>query len=162
MIRHSQRGFSLLELMIVVAIILIISAIAIPNFFRARQNAYEASAAGFLHTLQAEQLSYRTTTGAYAKSFSELPGLGGTPASSDPGGGAAGGASGGSLTSGGPTSSIIRNSYIFTLTPGNDEQWSCAAEPVFDRTNGSYFYTDESGVLRSAKGMTATNSSHVQ
>src|SRR3954468_7444484 len=70
--RNSQSGFSLLELMIVIAIITVISAIAIPNLLRARQHAYEASAAGFMHSVQADQLAYRTTHGTYASSFSQL------------------------------------------------------------------------------------------
>lgn len=171
MIRHSHRGFSLLELMVVVAIIMILGAIAIPNFFRARQNAYEASAAGFLHTLQTEQIAYRASNGSYATSFSQLPGLGGTPVDPSSAGGAGGpqGNQGGSgaggyatSTSGAPTSTIIRDSYIFTLTSVNDEQWFCTADPILDRYNGRYFYTDESGVVRSAKGTPAANSGYLQ
>ena len=53
-----QRGFSLIELLIVVAIILIIAAIAIPNFLKSRINANEASAVASLRTIGSAQITY--------------------------------------------------------------------------------------------------------
>ena len=47
-----QKGFSLIELLIVVAIILIISAIAIPNLLRSKMAANEASAIGFVASVK--------------------------------------------------------------------------------------------------------------
>jgi len=52
------RGFSLIELLIVVAIILIIAAIAIPNLLRARQSANESSAASAVRSITAAETSY--------------------------------------------------------------------------------------------------------
>jgi type IV pilus assembly protein PilA len=56
-----QNGFSLIELLIVVAIILIIAAIAIPNLIAARMSANEASAVQSLRTIQSAETAYATS-----------------------------------------------------------------------------------------------------
>src|ERR1700744_5120756 len=70
--RNKQKGFSLIELLIVVAIILIIAAIAIPNLLRSKMAANEASAVGSVRTLNTACVSYSTTYGTYPTSLSNL------------------------------------------------------------------------------------------
>jgi type IV pilus assembly protein PilA len=69
-----QRGFSLIELLIVVAIILIIAAIAIPNLLAARVQANEASAVATLRTLNTAEQNYQIIYNSYADNLSKLGG----------------------------------------------------------------------------------------
>jgi type IV pilus assembly protein PilA len=79
--RKAQNGFSLIELLIVVAIILIIAAIAIPNLLRSRQSANQASAVANLRTISTASVSYWVTySNGYPPSLASLGGPVGAPA----------------------------------------------------------------------------------
>jgi type IV pilus assembly protein PilA len=67
-----QAGFSLIELLIVVAIILIIAAIAIPNLIRSRISANEASCVATLRTLNTSQVLYQTSYGSFSPNLVDI------------------------------------------------------------------------------------------
>ena len=146
--QNQKRGFSLIELLIVVAVILIIAAIAIPNLLRSRIAANEASVVGSLRTLNTSEVTYNTTYPAvgFACSLSLLgPPASGTTASSSAAGlidsNLAGGAKSG-------------YSFVFlntTCTPSNgvNTTYDIGTSPQTPGVTGQrYFCSDLSGVIQ--------------
>jgi type IV pilus assembly protein PilA len=151
--RNKQKGFSLIELLIVVAIILIIAAIAIPNLLRSKMAANEASAVGSIRTLNTASVEYSTSYGGYPPSIASLGPI----------------ASGGTASSGladlvdSVLASGIKSGYSFTWSKGaadanlNLLNYSLTAQPTSPGTTGQrYFYSDQSGVIRANSAGAAT------
>ncbi len=152
--RSKQKGFSLIELLIVVAIILIIAAIAIPNLLRARIAANEASAVSSLRTMNTADITYNSTYGVYSPDLSSMgPSNGATPTSTTadlldqvlaPAGGA---------------SVSTKSGYNFTYATASGGYTINAAPVSLNQTGVRYFFTDQSGVLRFNVGAAATSGS---
>jgi prepilin-type N-terminal cleavage/methylation domain-containing protein len=83
-VRNREKGFSLIELLIVVAIILIIASIAIPSLLNAKRSANEASAANSIRTISSAQISYNSAYPmvGFAGTLAVLGGTNCTPPSS--------------------------------------------------------------------------------
>ena len=143
-----QKGFSLIELLIVVAIILIIAAIAIPNLLRSKMAANEASAVGSIRTINTAQVTYSNTYGTGYTTLAQL---------STPAAGCAGATSvlsclidsnlGGGTKSGYNFTSVAAGGGGLTTNPFTT--FNTSANPVVvDQTGHSSFCADESGVIR--------------
>ena len=152
--RH--KGFSLIELLIVVTIILIISAIAIPNLMKSKMSANETAAVGALKALTESAVMYSNSYGGFPHSISNLGPSGGGPVSSS--------AAADLIDSGLATG--VKSGYKFTFTvvatdpAGNVVSYAITAVPVTPGSTGQKaYYTDESGTIRVSNSGTADSSS---
>ena len=143
-----QKGFSLIELLIVVAIILIIAAIAIPNLIKSKMAANEASAVGSLRTVTTANIAYSTACPAvgFASALANLNTGTGCPQASNEIDNA---------LSTGVKSGYSFNGYTSTGTPAT--QFSVNADPLTTSSGTRHFFVDESGVIRSNSTAAATN-----
>ena len=136
-LQRRRRGFSLIELLIVIAIILIIITIALPRFSSAQRYAKETAALGAIRTIHTVQVQYYSQYGKYATSLTEL----GPPTS-----GASSPAAAELIDS--TLASGEKGGYKFTLS-ANGGGYVINAMPVAFGVSGSRtFYSDQSMVLR--------------
>ena len=139
-------GFSLIELLIVVAVILIIAAIAIPNFLRARMAANEAATVSSCRNITTAEVVYSTT---YGRGFSQTLAQLGPPAAGAPATANRASLLDEILTSG--TKHGYNFSYV-AFDTNNDcvyEAFTLNANPSnFGKSGSRYFFTDQTGVIR--------------
>ncbi len=132
-----EFGFSLIELLIVIAIILIILAVAMPKLQKSRQYASEMAALQAIKTIHIAQTQYYSTYNKYAESLAAL----GPPTS-----GAEGPAASGLIQE--DLASGEKQGYKFTLTP-TPGGYVINANPIAFGTSGSRtFYSDQSMAIR--------------
>jgi prepilin-type N-terminal cleavage/methylation domain-containing protein len=149
---RKQKGFSLIELLIVVAIILIIAAIAIPNLLRARMSANEASAVGSLRTLNTAEVTYNTS---YNGVFATLTQLGPADATCSAGASASNACLIDNVLAN-AAASPGKSGYLFTIDASVNTTYTSNADPVvFGQTGARHFFSDPSGVIRSENTNTA-------
>jgi type IV pilus assembly protein PilA len=139
-----QRGFSLIELLIVVAIILIIAAIAIPNLLRARISANESAAVGNLRALNTAAVTYATSypSVGFATTLVNMAGNcnGVVPTSMNA-----------CLIDNGLAAATAppgKSGYVFTYA-GTTGTYTTTADPVAPgKTGVKHFFTSDDGIIR--------------
>lgn len=140
-IRRDRRGFSLVELLIVIAIILIIAAIAVPKLNRTRMQAQEMAAIRHVVAIHQAETQYYSTYGKFAESLTQLG-----PATGEAPGPAAADLLPDDLAKG------EKGGYKFTIT-GSPTGYTVNANPVaFNNTGTRTFFSDQTLVIRQNYG----------
>ncbi len=138
MVMKSERGFSLIELLVVVGILMIISAIAIPGLRKARNNANSGSAIQSLRTLTTAEHLYERRFHQYATLAQLVPE--------------------GTIDT--HLGTGLKSGYSFTLTlSAGNQNFSCTATPLDDPPNMPHYFVDQTGVIRYNDGAPANASS---
>jgi prepilin-type N-terminal cleavage/methylation domain-containing protein len=134
---NRRKGFTLIEMLIVVAIVLIIAAVALPRLDKARMQTYETACIQEIKTLHTAQAQYLSQFGRFATKLEELgPPTGGQtgPAAAD--------LVQGDLAKG------QKSGYNFTLTGGPAGYTIVAVPTVFNSTGRRTFFSDQTLVIR--------------
>ncbi len=138
-----ERGFTLMEMVIVMALILIIAAVTIPSMIDAKMNADETSAVGCIRAINTAEVSYQAVYGGYADSLANLGGAEPCTKSAE-----TACLLDDSLTGG------VKAGYKFVAvgknpSGGTNSTYVVAAAPeVFDHTGKRLFCSTEKGVIR--------------
>ncbi len=142
--KRSSRGFSLIELLIVVAVILVIVSIAVPNFIRSKMRANETGAVANLRTISTAEVVYSTTYGVgFAPSLTALGGNAVIPDATQAG-----------LIDqvlGSGAKSGYQYTYAVTGSDSNGHvvSYTINADPLTPGISGDrHFYTDETDLVR--------------
>jgi len=135
--KKARRGFSLIELLIVIAIILVIVTIAVPQYNKQMMSAHETAAIQAIQTIHAVETQYYSQFGRYATSLAEL----GPPAS-----GAAGPAAADLISR--DLAEGRKSGYIFTVAATPTGYAISAVPEAFNSSGRRTFYSDQTLIVR--------------